>query len=91
MANSCGNPAVGDDKAVPCHVSVTHTFVKLRGWKETRFCNVGVHCNGDKDCLYTGWSSWNDCSATCRLEHMCAIGTTRIHSCYPMLSHVRFF
>ncbi|CAJ1440261.1 unnamed protein product [Effrenium voratum] len=46
MANSCGNPAVGDDK-------------------ETRFCNVGVHCNGDKDCLYTGWSSWNDCSATC--------------------------
>ena len=32
--------------------------------KETKFCNVEVHCGADKDCLYTGWSSWNACSAT---------------------------
>mmetsp|Transcript_51336 Transcript_51336/g.123063 ORF Transcript_51336/g.123063 Transcript_51336/m.123063 type:complete len:1666 (+) Transcript_51336:75-5072(+) len=33
--------------------------------KETKFCNVDVHCQKDKDCLYTGWSSWNECSSSC--------------------------
>lgn len=33
--------------------------------KETRFCNVERHCEADADCLYTGWSSWSTCSASC--------------------------
>ncbi|CAL1174103.1 unnamed protein product [Cladocopium goreaui] len=46
MANSCGNPPIGDDK-------------------ETKFCNVDTPCEAAKDCLYTGWSQWSQCSASC--------------------------
>lgn len=33
--------------------------------KETKFCNVDTPCTASKDCLYTGWSSWSECSASC--------------------------
>mmetsp|Transcript_104306 Transcript_104306/g.185437 ORF Transcript_104306/g.185437 Transcript_104306/m.185437 type:complete len:1642 (-) Transcript_104306:206-5131(-) len=46
MANSCGLPAIGDDK-------------------EVAFCSLDIPCHGSKDCLFTAWSDWNSCSASC--------------------------
>jgi len=33
--------------------------------KEAEFCNIEVPCHADLDCLFTAWSAWNDCSASC--------------------------
>ena len=36
--------------------------------EETKFCNVDTPCEAAKDCLYTGWSQWSQCSASCHLD-----------------------
>ena len=119
MANSCGNPAIGNDKdshdqkqpifivseKVVNKTQGFHDFYvflfypstcfffftpKLpefclsfffHGFQETKFCNVDKACEVAKDCLYTGWSSWSVCSASCvgitmRRRNIASYGTS---------------
>ena len=56
MANSCGHPAIGHDKdGVTTSNHFSWLCLQQRALvvavKETKFCNVDVHCQKDKECF----------------------------------------